>query len=195
MYVSAGVRIYGFKPFTFEVDSTDAEVDYGMRAGKALGASHVTVELTSDMAQVERLAAAARRHGMIVAFHAHLQAAPNAWDAVLAASPACGINLDLGHYVAAGNEDSLEFVRRHHARIASMHLKDRKNPAHGGANVAWGLGDTPIAEVLRLMRDQRYAFPATIELEYDVPAGSDAVREVGRCLQYCRRVLDDGTRA
>jgi hypothetical protein len=40
-----------------------------------------------------------------------------------------------------------------------------------------------------LMRDQQYAFPASIELEYAVPAGSDAVREVVRCLEFCRKAL------
>ena len=31
--------------------------------------------------------------------------------------------------------------------------------------------------------------PASIELEYDVPEGSDAVKEVGKCVEYCRRAL------
>jgi hypothetical protein len=31
--------------------------------------------------------------------------------------------------------------------------------------------------------------PATIEVEYDVPEGSDAVKEVAKCLDYCRKAL------
>jgi hypothetical protein len=31
--------------------------------------------------------------------------------------------------------------------------------------------------------------PATIELEYEVPTGSDAVREVAKCLEFCKRAL------
>jgi hypothetical protein len=31
--------------------------------------------------------------------------------------------------------------------------------------------------------------PAAIELEYDVPQGSDAVQEVKKCLEYCRQAL------
>jgi hypothetical protein len=31
--------------------------------------------------------------------------------------------------------------------------------------------------------------PATIELEYDVPQGSDAVNEVAKCLQFCKEAL------
>lgn len=39
------------------------------------------------------------------------------------------------------------------------------------------------------LRDNKYKFPATIELEYDVPQGSDAVKEVQKCLEYCRMAL------
>jgi hypothetical protein len=46
-----------------------------------------------------------------------------------------------------------------------------------------------LTAALQLMRDQHYAFPAAIELEYDIPAGSDVVKEIGKCLDYCRRAL------
>lgn len=189
MYRNAGVTIYAFKPRTFEADNTDAEMDYGMRAAKLLGASHVTVELPTDIGRTQKLGNLASRHGIRVGYHQHLQATPTLWDAALAASPANGINLDLGHFIAAGDFDGLEFLRQHHARITSMHLKDRKSKAHGQANLPWGAGDTPIGAALRLMRDRHYAFPASIELEYDIPTGSDAVREVRRCLDYCREAL------
>lgn len=189
MYNEAGVTIYAFKPGAFDADNTDAEVDYGMRAAKALGANHATVELPDDMAQIRRLAAAAGAHGLRIAYHEHTGATPTLWDAALAESPNNAINLDLGHYVAADDYDGLAFVQEHHARIASMHLKDRKNKAHGSANMPWGQGDTPVTQVLRLMRDQHYAFPAAIEFEYDVPSGSDAVKEVAKCLEYCRDAL------
>ncbi len=189
MYRDAGVTIYAFKPSTFGADNTDAEMNYGMRAARLLGASHVTVELPTDIGRAQRLGDLAGEHGIRVGYHAHLQATPALWDAALAASPANGINFDLGHFIAAGDYDGLEFLRQHHARITSMHLKDRKTRAHGQANLPWGEGDTPIGAVLRLMRDQHYAFPASIELEYDIPSGSDAVREVQRCLDYCRGAL------
>ena len=189
LFNSAGVSIYGFKPSVFEVGSTDGEVDYGLRAGRALGASHVTVELPAELAQAKRLGDAAAKHGMKMAYHAHTQATPTAWDAALAVSAGNAINLDLGHFTAAGDFDGIAFIQKHHQRIASMHLKDRKNKANGGANMVWGEGDTPLAQALRLMRDQHYQFPASVELEYPVPAGSDAVKEVARCLQFCRRSL------
>jgi hypothetical protein len=35
----------------------------------------------------------------------------------------------------------------------------------------------------------RWTMPATIEMEYEAPEGSDAVKEVARCLQFCRDAL------
>ena len=70
-----------------------------------------------------------------------------------------------------------------------MHLKDRKKGSEGGANLAWGQGDTPIRDILRLLRDEKYKIPASIELEYEIPAGSDAVVEVGKCVQFCKAAL------
>ncbi|MBX2877027.1 MAG: hypothetical protein KTR30_33215 [Saprospiraceae bacterium] len=57
-----------------------------------------------------------------------------------------------------------------------MHVKDRQTPENGKANLTFGQVDTPIVDLLRLMRDQKYSFPATIELEYDIPEDSDAVK-------------------
>jgi sugar phosphate isomerase/epimerase len=189
LYNDAGVSIYAFKPNVFESDNTDAEIDYGMRAAKTLGADQVNVEIPEDMAQIRRLAAAATLHGMHVGYHAHLQATPTLWDAALAESPANYMNLDLGWFVAADAYDPLPVIRQHHARIDSMHLKDRQNLSHGQRDLPWGHGDTPLTAALQLMRDQHYAFPAAIELEYDIPAGSDVVKEIGKCLDYCRRAL------
>jgi sugar phosphate isomerase/epimerase len=55
--------------------------------------------------------------------------------------------------------------------------------------LAWGKGDTPIREILQLVKKNKWTMPATIELEYEVPAGSDAVKEVTKCLDYCKQAL------
>jgi hypothetical protein len=38
-------------------------------------------------------------------------------------------------------------------------------------------------------RDQQYSFPATIELEYTVPEGSNPIAEVKKCLAFCQAAL------
>jgi len=70
-----------------------------------------------------------------------------------------------------------------------MHMKDRKYETHGGDNLPWGQGDTPIKEALQLMKKERYTFPATIELEYKTPAGSNVMAEMRKCVQYCKDAL------
>lgn len=189
LYNKAGVTIYAFKPDAFGVQSPDAEIDYGMRAAKLLGASHVTLEHPGNDAHTLKLGQMAQKHGIRVAYHGHEQQTPTFWDTALAQSPANAMNLDLGHYVAAGQPDPLGFIRQKHDRIASMHIKDRQGPAHGKGNLPWGQGDTPLTAVLKLMREQKYSFPATVELEYQIPAGSTAVAEVRKCVGYCRNVL------
>ena len=66
-------------------------------------------------------------------------------------------------------------------------FKDRKKAK--GPNMPWGQGDTPITEVLQLMKKRQWTFPATIELEYPVPEGSTRVAEIAKCLAYCRAAL------
>ena len=108
----------------------------------------------------------------------------NAFDQAFAASKANMANVDLGHYVAAGG-NPVAFLTRFHDRVASFHLKDRTTPEHGQKNLAWGEGDTPIAQILQTVKKHGWKMPATIELEYEVPQGSDAVKEVVRCLDFC----------
>ncbi len=190
MYADAGVTIYGFKPSTFGPSNTDAEIDYGIRAAKALGASHVTREFTSDMAHTKRLSNIASKHKIYVAYHGHEQQTPTLWDAALKQSKYNAMNLDVGHYVAAGNPSPIDLINEKHKRISSIHIKDRQTPANGKANLPWGEGDTPIVEILQLMRDKKYKFPASVELEYKIPNGSDAVKEVAKCVGYCRKALE-----
>ena len=187
MYNDAGVKIYAWKPNALGAKNTDAEIDYAFNAGKALGVTHVTVELPADDNQTKRLGDFASKHKIYVGYHAHLQATPTLWDTALGQSEYNAINLDIGHYTAGTSTSPVPFILKNHDRIMSMHLKDRK--FHDGKNMPWGEGDTPIAEVLQLIKKNKYKFPATIEQEYDIPAGSDAVKEVIKCREFAAKAL------
>lgn len=188
LYNTAGVSIDAFR-ITLTESMADTELDYAFTAAKALGAGQVTMELSPDAVLTKRLGDAAARHKMIIGYHAHLQATLTAWDEATAQSPANGLQVDIGHYVAGTSDSPVPLITKHASRIASLHLKDRKKGLNGGQNVPWGQGDTPIKDVLRLMRDQKYKFPAFIELEYPVPPGSTRAAEIGKCLQFCKDAL------
>jgi len=187
LYNDAGITIYAWKPNALGPKNTDAEIDYAFNAGKALGVTHVTVELPADPEQTKRLGEFAAKHKLHVGYHAHLQATPTLWDTALSQSPYNAINLDIGHYTAGTSTSPIDFILKNHERIMSIHLKDRKY--HDGPNEPWGQGDTPIAEVLKLMQKNKYKFPATIELEYDIPKDSDAVKEVIKCREFAAKAL------
>ncbi len=184
MYNDAGVNIHihkmGFGP-------SDEEIEFSFLVAKALGCVGVTTERNETLAR--RVAPFADKHKIWVGFHNHTNNYPilDKPDPILELSPYIGFNFDIGHYVAGSKGLSpIPVLEKYHDRIVSLHLKDRT--ADGG-NVPWGEGQTPIKEVLQLMRKEKWTFPAEIELEYKIPEGSNAVAEVAKCVQYCKAAL------
>lgn len=192
-----GINIFAYKPYCMSPRNKDEEIEYAMKATKALGADYVTAELT-DETNTKRISYYAEKHDVKVGYHGHLQSTDIAWDFALDNSKNNYINLDIGHYIAVGGantkETLLKFIENNHDRICSLHLKDRNAPTETNPddrdNKIWGQGDTPIKEVLLLMQKNSYNFTATIEREYPIPEGSNAVQEVIRCMDYCKSVLD-----
>ena len=191
-YALAAFKAYSISPSALSEDNTDGEIEYALKAAKALGAKSVTVELQKPK-QSKRLGTLAAKHEVYIGYHAHTQATDTAWDIALEQSPYNSMNLDCGHYIAAGGantkETLLALIEAKHDRITSMHMKDRANKDHGGANMPWGQGDTPLKEILSLLKEKKYSIPATVELEYDVPADSDPVKEVAKCVAFAKKVL------
>ncbi len=192
LYNDAGVSIYCFK-LEPQPAMSDDEFEYIFTAAKTLGASHVTLELSTNAAFTQRLGDFALKHGMLAAYHSHEQATLTAWDGVLAQSKGNAANVDLGHYFAGTGQSPIPVMEKLHDRIASVHLKDRKASStpggRDGENLPWGQGDTPVVEILQTVRRNKYTFPVTVELEYQVPANSDSVVEVKKCIEYARKAL------
>src|SRR5690349_15386501 len=82
MYNDAGVSIYAYK-LEPRPNMSDEEYDYIFNVAEALGANHVTLELSNDEAFLKRVGDFAARRHMLVAYHAHLQASMTAWDQAL----------------------------------------------------------------------------------------------------------------
>jgi sugar phosphate isomerase/epimerase len=197
MYNDAGVKIYAFKlPPTLEMP--DAEYDYIWNVAETLGANHITMELPTDDKLLQRVAEYAAKRKLNIAFHTHGQGGASGFDRVLAASKYTALNFDVGHYYGVNGQSPVPLVEKYHDRIASLHLKDRKGPSSasqnkgpggGGPNMPWGQGETPLKEILQVMKRNKYKFPASIEYEYETPEGSDVLTEVKKCVQYCKDAL------
>lgn len=190
MYNDAGVNIYCHK-LSPAANASDAEFDYYFNIARAMGATQISLEQGPANDHTQKLGDFAVKHGMMVAYHAHLQATITAWDDLLAQSKGNGVNLDAGHYMAGSGQSPIPAIEKYAGmgRMCSLHLKDRTSPAHCELNLPWGQGETPIAQILQTIRKNKWKFPATIELEYQIPAGSDAVTEVKKCLEYCKKAL------
>src|SRR5690606_1962098 len=102
------------------------------------------------------------------------------WEQTFFYSPFNGANVDIGHYIAGNNRSPEPFIREYAHRITNLHIKDRMMDM--GPNVPWGEGDTPVAEILRMRRDEGYRFQATIEMEHPVPEGSTVLAELAKCI-------------
>jgi sugar phosphate isomerase/epimerase len=168
---------------------SDADIEYGLMMAKQLGVKVMSTSTQVSMAK--RVAPLAERHQITVAYHGHANvqqadevSTPETFAQCLSYSPFHAVNLDIGHFTAAGF-DALAYLREHHTRITHLHLKDRRTPAHGAANVEWGHGDTPIAQVLQLLSREKWDIPANIEFEYE----GDPMVEVPKCLAFCKRAL------
>ena len=166
---------------------SDEEVDYAFALAKALGGRAISTEISHTEAELKRLGQFADKHQFMVGYHGHATTKPEDWEAAFALAKFNGANVDLGHFVAGNNLSPVAFLKKHHERITHVHLKDRK--FNNGPNTPFGEGDTPNAEVLRLIRDNKWNIQGTIEFEYKVPAGSDRMTELARAIKYCRDAL------
>jgi sugar phosphate isomerase/epimerase len=185
---NAGVRLYAYN-FSFQDTFADEEIDRGFLMAKALGVGIITASTTLTAAQ--RVVPFAEKHKMIVAMHGHSDTkdpnefcTPDSFAKALEMSKYYRINLDIGHFTAAGFEP-VDFIEKNHSKIVLLHLKDRKK--NDGPNVPWGEGDTPIKEVLVLLKTKRYPIPAFIEYEYQGKGTSE--QEVAKCFEYAKAAL------
>ncbi|MEJ7691727.1 TIM barrel protein [Daejeonella sp.] len=168
---------------------SDEELDLVFRIAQTLGVDTVTSSATVSV--MKRVDEYAKKYKMRVAMHNHAHIdKPNEFSspdsfarAMDGLSDYLWINLDIGHFTAA-NFDAVAYIKQHHAKIHSIHVKDRKK--NQGENMPFGQGDTPIAQVLQLIRDNKWPIPANIEYEYK---GADTIMEVGKCLDYCKRAI------
>jgi sugar phosphate isomerase/epimerase len=189
LFDNAGIHIHTVK-FS-PADWSDAEIDYAFESAKALGAKAVTNEIGHEAAQ--RLGPFAERHDMFAVFHNHGQPGDTAFhfEDFLAYSPNNMLNLDVGHYFGATGKNPTVIIQKLKDRIYSIHLKDKTGPDGypPDTNATWGQGDTPLGDILKMIQVNQWDIYCDVELEYEIPEGSNAVIETGKCVKYARDIL------
>jgi sugar phosphate isomerase/epimerase len=189
LFDNAGIKIHiiKFSPARW----SDEEIDYAFKAAKVLGAKGVTEEIGE--AAVKKLAPFAEKHGVYAIFHNHMQFATEgfSYDPFLAVSPAVMLNFDSGHFFGSTGIHPNTIIEKYHDRIVSIHIKDKTGPKTDPANTnqVWGQGESPLEDILLLIKKQRWPINCDIELEYDVAPWSNAVKEVKTCVNYVRQIL------
>jgi sugar phosphate isomerase/epimerase len=185
---NAGIDLYAYT-LNFEDRFSDDELDRAFQMTKALGTDKITTSTTLTCAK--RLVPFAEKYKIKVAMHGHDETSdpnqfvgPETFAKALEMSPQFYINLDIGHFTAAGY-DAVSYIEQQHSKIIALHIKDRKNH---GENMPFGKGDTPIKQVLQLLKAKKYLIPANIEYEYGT-RGMDTVAEVKKCFDYCKNAL------
>ena len=184
----AGITIFTYYVNISDAD-TDAEIDATYKAAQTLGAKGCVGSYGLQIAQ--RLAPFPARHGLFAGLHNHDNLSdPDAFNTEesfikgLSFSPEFKATLDVRHFTAA-NGDCIGFLERHHERVSSVHLGDRRK--NNGRSTPFGEGDAPIIEILRLIRDNQWLIVALLEFEHGTLRTE--VEEVRLMFEYCKRAL------
>lgn len=182
-YNDAGVTIDIVK-YDGIFNFTDDVTDYAFTLAKTLGARAISCEIAVE--STKRLGQFADKHQLMVGYHGHATTTPAHWEEAFSYAKFNGANLDIGHFFVGNKVSPVPFLEKHHARITHLHVKDRKVD---GTDTRLGEADTPVAQVLRLVRDRKWPIQATLEVEYATPPGSTRLAEIALAVDYCRKVL------
>ncbi len=191
----AGIRVSAYC-VNFPATSNDELLDRGYSGALLLGTNVMTASVKKPI--VPRLDQWCQKYKIKMGLHNHwfgeawykgdrtqeFETPQDFMDALKGASEYLSINLDIGHFYAAGF-DPVSFIREHHSRIVSLHIKDRdKDAARTGKR--FGHGATPIQETMKLLKKIKFKYAANIEYEPESENPTEAVREA---TDYLKRAL------
>jgi sugar phosphate isomerase/epimerase len=186
-FEDAGIAIYGLSGFP---GSNEEELSRTFDIAEAFGARLIT--LGFGLSAAKRLAPLTEKRR----FRVGIQGNPNMYatnpDAIakpenfaeaVSLSKSYWISLDIGDATGGGWVDCPKFVEAHHDRIALLYLKDRRKDR---VSVPWGEGDTPVKEVVRLIREKKYPIRCYIDCDYKT---ANRPADVKRSFDYAKAAL------
>jgi sugar phosphate isomerase/epimerase len=182
----AGIAIHGLSGFP---GATDEELSRTFEIAEVLGARIVTLGVTFPEAR--RVAPLAEKRDFIVGIQGEpdlnitnpeVISRPAQYDKALSLSRSYRISFDIGDGTGGGY-DSLAFVKDRLDHIAVIYLKDRRKD---GLSVPWGEGDTPLKEILRLVKNSKYPIRCYIDCDYRT---TDRPADMKRSFGYAKAAL------
>ena len=170
----AGIKV-GAYCVNFPVDSKDDYLDRGFNGALILGTNVMTSSVKKPI--VPKLDQWCQKYKIKLGLHNHwfgyagfkgdrsqeFETPDDFANALKGASQYLSINLDIGHFYASGF-DPVSYIREHHERIVSLHIKDRDKDADHSQR-RFGQGATPIAETMKLLKTLKFKYAANIEYE------------------------------
>ena len=189
MLDDAGIQVSAYCT-NFPNDVTADTLDRAFAGCAVLGAKVMTTSCEKPI--LDRLDAAASRHKTRIGLHNHWNGdawfvkagkdakanfeSPADWaEAFKGRSEYLAINLDIGHFSAAGL-DPLAFFKAHQSRIVSIHVKDRgADKEH--TDVRFGSGATPITAFCQALKQAKFAYAANIEYEMNESDPTEGLRD------------------
>ncbi|HLF82837.1 MAG TPA: sugar phosphate isomerase/epimerase [Blastocatellia bacterium] len=191
----AGIEV-GAYCVNFPVDSKDDYLDRGFNGALLLGTKVMTASVKKPI--VPRLSEWCQKYKIRLGLHNHwfgyasfkgdrsqeFETADDFMSALKGSSDYLSINLDIGHFYAAGF-DPVSFIRDHHPRIVSLHIKDRDKDADHSQR-RFGEGATPIAETMKLLKKIKFKYAANIEYEAE---SANPIEGTQTAFEYLKHAL------
>jgi sugar phosphate isomerase/epimerase len=183
---AAGINIHAISLFP---SGTPEQFTRTMDIADALGAK--LVACTADLPGLKSLAGLSENRGLTIgiqgrpdmsAANPDIVAKPEQFAAATALAKHYKVMLDVGDATGRG-WDTLTFVREHWEKIALLYIKDRRRDY---TSVPFGEGDTPIRDILRLIRDKSYPIRCYLDCEYPT---ADRAGDIARSLEFIRTAL------
>ncbi|HLG15406.1 MAG TPA: sugar phosphate isomerase/epimerase [Blastocatellia bacterium] len=191
----AGIKVSAYC-VNFPVNANDEYLDRGFNGALLLGTNVMTASVRKPI--IPKLDQWCVKYKVKLGLHNHWFGykgftgdrsqefeTPDDWATALkGASQYLSINLDIGHFFAAGF-DPVGFIREHHRRIVSLHIKDR-DLDEDRTQRRFGQGKTPIVESMKLLKKIKFRYAANIEYE---PESKDPTEGTRDAFEFVKRAL------
>ena len=185
-FEDAGIEIYAMTGFP---GSTEAELTKTFEIAEILGVR--LISLTLPLSAAQRMAPMVEKSHFAVSVQGSPNvnstnpdavAKPEDHDKAMSFSKSYRLTFDIGDGTGGGF-DSLQFVEKHHERLAKLDVKDRRKDR---TSTPYGEGDTPVREILRLIRDRKYDIRCYLDCDYKT---ADRPADVKRSFEYVKAAL------